>query len=88
MCVSSLSLRATTYLVLNFKDAAACSTFGHTARNEAIAKGGKGSRTLDPVPASESCDSKDSHSSDRHLDQEVYCKCESSIAFPSGCELS
>ena len=23
----------------------------HTARNEAIAKGGKGSRTLDPVPA-------------------------------------
>ena len=23
----------------------------HTARNEAIARGGKGSRTLDPVPA-------------------------------------
>ena len=26
--------------------------------------------------------------SDRHLDQEVYCKCEFSIAFPSGRELS
>ena len=29
-----------------------------------------------------------SYISDRHLDQEVYCKCEFSIAFPSGRELS
>ena len=29
----------------------------HTARNEAIAKGGKGSRTLDPVLAIEVCES-------------------------------